>query len=76
MPNKSLTELLTGLAQVRELVEALAKPGADAKAITAKLASTLSSYDKEEVQGFGRIIAGKQTHLPGYPDSVVMIERK
>jgi hypothetical protein len=72
----SIMSLTATVASLRETVLEAGKPGADIKAVNERLAKLLEGYTPEEAVEFANIITGKQTHLPGMPDTVIMIEDK
>lgn len=72
----SIMSLTMTVASLRETVLEAGKPGADIKAVNERLAKLLEGYTPEEAAEFAKIITGEQKHLPGMPDTVIMVEDK
>ncbi|MDU8351145.1 hypothetical protein RYA05_04450 [Pseudomonas syringae pv. actinidiae] len=73
---QSIMALTSAVAQLTQLLTDAAKPEADVRSCKDDMQAILKRFSKSEIEGLAKIIAGQQTFLPGYPDTVVMMERK
>lgn len=72
---QSIMALTSAVAQLTQLLTDAAKPEADVRRCKDDMQAILQRFSKSEIEGLAKIIAGEQTFLPGYPDTVVMMER-
>lgn len=72
----SVMSLSMTVANLHEVMTDAAKPGADPQVVGNRLAKLLEGYTPEEAAEFAKIITGEQHHLPGMPDTVIMVEAK
>lgn len=73
---QSVMALTSAVAELTQLLLDVAKPDADVRRCKDDMQAILKRFSKSEIEGLAKIIAGEQTFLPGYPDTVVMMERK